>query len=86
MRNDAVINVCKLVSVGWAWTDQSALQFTNWAQGEPNGNIFEGTREDCVEMYKDGKWNDNSCYDKRGYVCRRRQRETLFPLTLTLNL
>ncbi|KAM9451379.1 uncharacterized protein Hap1MRO34_021706 [Clarias gariepinus] len=24
-------------------------------------------------MYKDGKWNDNSCYDKRGYVCRRRQ-------------
>lgn len=71
----AVTNACKWVSDGWAWTDLSALGFTNWAQGEPNGDGHAGTREDCVEMYKDGKWNDNSCLEKRGFVCKRHQRE-----------
>ncbi|KAF4077177.1 hypothetical protein AMELA_G00205040 [Ameiurus melas] len=60
-------------SYGWAWTDLSALGFTNWAQGEPSGGGHDGTREDCVEMYKDGKWNDNSCLEKRGFVCKRHQ-------------
>ncbi|MCI4386992.1 hypothetical protein PGIGA_G00069090 [Pangasianodon gigas] len=63
----------KWVSDGWAWTDLSALGFTNWAQGEPSGGGHNGTREDCVEMYKDGTWNDNSCFEKRGFVCKRRQ-------------
>ena len=38
----------------FAWVDGSALDYTNWAGGEPN-NAGE---EDCVEMRSDGTWND----------------------------
>uniref|UniRef100_A0A3Q3IRR9 C-type lectin domain-containing protein n=1 Tax=Monopterus albus TaxID=43700 RepID=A0A3Q3IRR9_MONAL len=43
---------------GWAWTDRFALGFLNWAP------------ETCVEMYSDGRWNDNNCLQKRGFACR----------------
>uniref|UniRef100_A0A4W4GD15 C-type lectin domain-containing protein n=1 Tax=Electrophorus electricus TaxID=8005 RepID=A0A4W4GD15_ELEEL len=55
---------------GWGWTDMTALSFTNWAPGEPNEAIHDMGREDCVEMYVDGAWNDNNCLQKRGFVCR----------------
>lgn len=62
-------------SFGWGWTDLTALGFVNWAPGEPNEIIHDGElgREDCVEMYHDGNWNDNNCVQKRGFVCRHRQ-------------
>ncbi|XP_067232917.1 C-type mannose receptor 2-like [Chanodichthys erythropterus] len=62
-------------SFGWGWTDMTSLGFTNWAPGEPNEAIHDGDfgKENCVEMYHDGTWNDNSCVQKRGFVCRHRQ-------------
>ena len=32
-----------------SWMDESALDFENWADGEPNS--VEGDGEDCVQMY-----------------------------------
>lgn len=61
--------------VGWAWTDKTSLGFLNWAPGEPNAAYHPGevAEENCVEMYPDGRWNDNNCLQKRGFVCRHRQ-------------
>ena len=41
---------------GFGWTDGSALAYINWAAGEPNN--WEGSNEDCVEMFSNGYWND----------------------------
>ncbi|XP_026210056.1 LOW QUALITY PROTEIN: macrophage mannose receptor 1 [Anabas testudineus] len=60
---------------GWAWTDKTSLGFLNWAPGEPNAAFHPGevAEESCVEMYADGRWNDNNCMQKRGFACRHRQ-------------
>ncbi|XP_023194031.1 macrophage mannose receptor 1-like [Xiphophorus maculatus] len=60
---------------GWGWTDKTSLGFVNWAQGEPNSAFHPGdiAEENCVEMYLDGRWNDNNCLQKRGFACRHRQ-------------
>ncbi|KAJ8402327.1 hypothetical protein AAFF_G00368160 [Aldrovandia affinis] len=62
-------------SFGWGWTDMTALGFLNWAPGEPNEAFHPGDvgSEQCVEMYPDGRWNDNNCMQKRGFACRHRQ-------------
>lgn len=61
--------------VGWGWTDTTSLGFVNWAPGEPNEAFHPGdvAEENCVEMYQDGRWNDNNCLQKRGFACRHRQ-------------
>ncbi|XP_074546917.1 uncharacterized protein LOC141805663 [Halichoeres trimaculatus] len=60
---------------GWGWTDKTPLGFLNWAPGEPNAAFHPGevAEENCVEMYPDGRWNDNNCLQKRGFVCRHRK-------------
>ncbi|KAJ7324377.1 hypothetical protein JRQ81_017397 [Phrynocephalus forsythii] len=40
------------------------MEYSNWAKGEPNGE-----HEDCIEIYSNGKWNDNSCNLLRLIVC-----------------
>nr|XP_060625008.1 pulmonary surfactant-associated protein D-like isoform X3 [Anolis sagrei ordinatus] len=40
--------------------------YTNWATEEPNN---AGGKEDCIEIYLDGKWNDRSCTERRLIVC-----------------
>ncbi|KAF7653995.1 hypothetical protein LDENG_00075190, partial [Lucifuga dentata] len=60
---------------GWAWTDKTPLGFLNWAPGEPNAAFHPGQvgEENCVEMYPDGRWNDNNCMQKRGFACQHPQ-------------
>ncbi|XP_026154124.1 macrophage mannose receptor 1 isoform X2 [Mastacembelus armatus] len=60
---------------GWGWTDKTSVGFFNWATGEPNAAFHPGEvgEENCVEMYDDGRWNDNNCLQKRGFACRHRQ-------------
>ena len=44
------------------WMDGTEWDYKNWNNGEPNnfmGNILGD--EDCVQMYSNGKWNDNKC-------------------------
>uniref|UniRef100_A0A3Q0SQD5 C-type lectin domain-containing protein n=1 Tax=Amphilophus citrinellus TaxID=61819 RepID=A0A3Q0SQD5_AMPCI len=59
---------------GWSWTDKTSIGFLNWAPNEPNAVFHPGNMpENCVEMYPDGRWNDNNCMEKRGFACRHRQ-------------
>ncbi|XP_064320933.1 pulmonary surfactant-associated protein A isoform X1 [Phalacrocorax carbo] len=41
------------------------LNYTKWHQNEPNGK----GRENCVEMYSDGTWNDKKCNLNRLTIC-----------------
>uniref|UniRef100_A0A8C5MZC1 C-type lectin domain-containing protein n=1 Tax=Leptobrachium leishanense TaxID=445787 RepID=A0A8C5MZC1_9ANUR len=50
----------------FAYPDGEAIKYTNWAPNEPND---ENGKEDCVEMYEDGKWNDKNCQERRLVIC-----------------
>ena len=43
---------------GWGWIDESAFDFSAWAEDEPSG---PDDVEQCMEMWTNGLWNDNSC-------------------------
>ena len=43
----------------FVWADNSAVDFINWNDGEPN-YIGHG---DCSYMYSTGKWNNYPCND-----------------------
>ncbi|XP_068924496.1 mannose-binding protein-like [Petaurus breviceps papuanus] len=47
------------------WNGQT-VRYTNWASEEPNG----GRKENCVEIYANGQWNDQLCSEKRLIVCQ----------------
>nr|XP_060625014.1 pulmonary surfactant-associated protein D-like isoform X1 [Anolis sagrei ordinatus] len=40
------------------------MEYSNWAEGEPNGE-----HEDCIEIYLNAKWNDNTCDKHRLIMC-----------------
>ncbi|XP_057592592.1 pulmonary surfactant-associated protein D [Hippopotamus amphibius kiboko] len=42
------------------------LVYSNWAPGEPNN---DGGKENCVEIYTNGKWNDKACGEQRLVIC-----------------
>ncbi|CAH3137174.1 unnamed protein product [Porites lobata] len=51
----------------YEWVDGSMVDFRNWGDGEPNN---DNSGENCTELYRvNGKWNDESCYANRTYVC-----------------
>ncbi|XP_023264465.1 macrophage mannose receptor 1-like [Seriola lalandi dorsalis] len=74
-RHNVWIGLTRDRNFGWGWTDRTSLGFLNWAPGEPNSAFHPGdvAEENCVEMYGDGRWNDNNCLQKRGFACRHRQ-------------
>ncbi|KTF91725.1 hypothetical protein cypCar_00045012 [Cyprinus carpio] len=55
----------------WAANGQS-VNYENWAPNEPNNNK---ANENCVELYTStnnkGKWNDDSCKNKKHPVCHK---------------
>ncbi|XP_078697648.1 alpha-N-acetylgalactosamine-specific lectin-like [Branchiostoma floridae x Branchiostoma belcheri] len=65
---------------GWRWTDGSPVVFTNWSRGRPDNRMYGK----CGALYsahkidgrprhrgKRGKWEDNKCFRKLPYVCKR---------------
>ena len=51
----------------WVWSPSNTpLSYINWNAGEPNN--YGG--EDCMQIYTDGKWNDQNCGDSLKYVCQ----------------
>lgn len=62
----------------FVWSDQSRVDYVNWASGEPNSNFeYEGI---CVEMwahddYDIGHWNDRPCENLFPYLCKTRASE-----------
>ena len=54
----------------FSWTDGSAVDFTDWLQGNPGG----GRTKNCVHYFykaKSQKWNDAPCYIEMKYICKR---------------
>ncbi|XP_066304553.1 uncharacterized protein [Branchiostoma lanceolatum] len=55
----------------WRWTDSTGVGYLNWLNNQPDD---AGNTEDCVEMYTNGRWNDNRCNNnnvKRDSVCKK---------------
>ena len=48
----------------WKWVDGTPLSYTSWGIGEPNNN----GNEDALQMYPDGRWNDQSSSLPISYV------------------
>ena len=49
----------------WNWVTGERFEFENWAKNEPNNS---SNSEDCLEILKDGKWNDAVKSKKQGYI------------------
>ncbi|XP_066205457.1 pulmonary surfactant-associated protein A isoform X2 [Saccopteryx leptura] len=47
------------------YLDGAPVNYTSWYPGEPRGR----GKEKCVEMYKDGQWNDKNCLQYRLTIC-----------------
>ncbi|XP_052773670.1 macrophage mannose receptor 1-like [Mya arenaria] len=54
-------------SYGWSWADKSVptSELVKWSV-EPNNN---GGKENCVEIHRDGLYNDLDCSARAGYIC-----------------
>ncbi|XP_061758200.1 macrophage mannose receptor 1-like isoform X2 [Nerophis ophidion] len=55
----------------WTWSGSGrrlhkSRDFQGWSPGEPNNWM---SKEDCVEMYNNGHWNDWDCKSPRHAVC-----------------
>ena len=45
------------------------MPVTYWNSGEPSNTNNE---EDCIQMYKNGRWNDELCHHKKSALCELR--------------
>lgn len=54
----------------WRWAVLGELfTYSNWAIGIPN-NL--GGNENCAEIMRTGRWNDNQCMNQAHYICEER--------------
>ena len=53
---------------GWAWLDGTPMDWFHWADDEPSG---PPDVEQCIEMWTNGLWNDNSCDKLRPFICQK---------------
>lgn len=44
--------------------------YANWQPGQPNIDSGSGG-EHCVEMKRDGTWNDDECFNRQQYICEK---------------
>ncbi|EHH64595.1 macrophage mannose receptor 1 [Macaca nemestrina] len=66
------------------WTDGRGVHYTNWGKGYPGGRRSSLSYEDadCVVIIggasnEAGKWMDDTCDGKRGYICQTRSDPSL---------
>ncbi|XP_026542175.1 macrophage mannose receptor 1-like [Notechis scutatus] len=53
---------------GWQWTNEQPLRYLNWAPGSPSSE----TGKNCGLLQgRNGKWANNLCEQKHGYICKR---------------
>ena len=52
------------------WTESNQIvNYTNWSPSNPNNH---GGNERCVQVYKDGSWNDLICNTRIPYICEKK--------------
>uniref|UniRef100_A0A2I3LEN2 Asialoglycoprotein receptor 2 n=1 Tax=Papio anubis TaxID=9555 RepID=A0A2I3LEN2_PAPAN len=64
----------------WKWVDGTDYRhnYKNWAVTQPDdwhGHELGGS-EDCVEVWPDGRWNDDFCLQVHRWVCEKRRNAT----------
>lgn len=69
----------------WAWNKSDIMQYSNWAQNEPN-NGNGGIAEHYLSIYSDGTWNDMPSFTytlntQMGFIC-----ETNIPIVTPIKL
>ncbi|XP_064594480.1 macrophage mannose receptor 1-like isoform X2 [Liolophura sinensis] len=64
----AWIGLNELDLSGYKWSDNSAVQFRNWAKNEPNDGY--GGQKCTVVSSTDGYWSDENCGQHYQFVCR----------------
>uniref|UniRef100_A0A8C7DZT9 Macrophage mannose receptor 1 n=1 Tax=Naja naja TaxID=35670 RepID=A0A8C7DZT9_NAJNA len=53
---------------GWQWINEQPLRYLNWAPGSPSSE----TGKNCgLLQSRNGKWANNLCEQKHGYICKR---------------
>uniref|UniRef100_A0A8D0BTN0 C-type lectin domain-containing protein n=1 Tax=Salvator merianae TaxID=96440 RepID=A0A8D0BTN0_SALMN len=66
-KKSVFLGITDIQSEGkFKYLNGEAIVYSNWQQGEPND---EKGRENCVEVYGNGKWNDRSCGEKKLILC-----------------
>ncbi|XP_060599605.1 macrophage mannose receptor 1-like [Ruditapes philippinarum] len=69
----------------FSWSDESVVDFTSWASGQPN-DIYG---EKCVPIVFDGSWHDYPCNDRKPYICMKRKdagtMTTMTPTKVVIN-
>ena len=71
----------QFADASWEWIDQSAWTYFNWNPGEPNNH--EGGEEDCLEVYTNGKWNDDVCDKELPSLCQKPAKTEYCEIALT---
>lgn len=55
----------------WGHSNTSMV-FTNWYVTEPSiGNPSLAAVRDCIDILRNGKWNDKSCLISTAFICER---------------
>lgn len=65
----------------WKWVDDTDYRhsYKNWAASQPDdwrGHELGGS-EDCAEIQRDGRWNDDFCQQVKRWVCEMKQNVTV---------
>ncbi|XP_076455860.1 macrophage mannose receptor 1-like [Babylonia areolata] len=64
------LGLSKAEDNGFAWSDGSEVEFTDWAEGEPSDTDSEG-HQDCVQWsLTTGSWSDVDCFNSNPFVCK----------------
>lgn len=54
----------------YVWDHSNAIAlFTNWYPGEPRD--IEDLTRDCIDMLRNGQWNDRPCSSLRSFICEK---------------
>ncbi|NXH45915.1 MRC1 protein, partial [Dicaeum eximium] len=73
------IGIYKNVNGQLLWQDKSALDFVNWAEGQPSGDELAF----CVELSAaTGYWSILPCSSQKGFICKKPKIFYLFVATI----
>ncbi|NXF20519.1 MRC1 protein, partial [Rhodinocichla rosea] len=72
------IGIYRNVNGQLLWQDNSALDFVNWAEGQPLGDELAF----CVELSAaTGYWSVLPCSSQKGFICKKPKSNTFYLLT-----